>query len=149
MNELQIMKIAKMEHDIQKAVINGANYLDDRQPGWYTRINLDNLDLWESNCCILGQLFMKEAIQCEYANGYEWAIDHFIEPDPFAGVKLHPKAKAGAIRMERENLLGFNFPHELVEDQALWSMLGEMWIVQIEKRKANSGTMLKGIDDGN
>lgn len=38
-------------------VNNGIAYLNEREPGWIVRINLDTLDLSDAHNCILGQLY--------------------------------------------------------------------------------------------
>jgi hypothetical protein len=38
-------------------IARGAAFLDEKQPGWRERIDLGELDLNSSECCILGQLF--------------------------------------------------------------------------------------------
>ena len=49
---------------IAERVAKGAAFLDEREPGWDERIDLDRLDI-DSNCrCILGQLHDKS-----YATG--------------------------------------------------------------------------------
>lgn len=40
----------------EECVAAGAAYLDDTNPGWWRRINLDRLDLSSTCRCILGQL---------------------------------------------------------------------------------------------
>ena len=41
---------------IAERVAKGAAFLDEREPGWDARIDLDTLDLGSSHCCVLGQL---------------------------------------------------------------------------------------------
>jgi hypothetical protein len=41
---------------IAERVTKGAALLDEREPGWWQRINLDTLDLWSPCKCVLGQL---------------------------------------------------------------------------------------------
>jgi hypothetical protein len=41
---------------IADRVAKGAAYLDEREPGWWKRIDLDKLDLRKPCRCILGQL---------------------------------------------------------------------------------------------
>jgi hypothetical protein len=42
---------------IKERVKAGAALLDREEPGWEQRINLETLNLEESCCCVLGQLF--------------------------------------------------------------------------------------------
>jgi hypothetical protein len=41
---------------IAERVAAGAAFLDEREPGWWERINLDELDLHSACRCVLGQL---------------------------------------------------------------------------------------------
>ena len=49
----------------------GANLLDEKYPGWYKKINLDNLDITSCFRCILGQLYGS------YENGIDILSMHF------------------------------------------------------------------------
>lgn len=42
---------------LDRAVARGAALLDERMPGWAARIDLDRLELDDTDRCILGQLF--------------------------------------------------------------------------------------------
>lgn len=35
----------------------GAILLDDMSPGWYTLVDVDELDIWNAEKCILGQVY--------------------------------------------------------------------------------------------
>jgi hypothetical protein len=45
-----------MTTDITARVARGAALLDEREPGWWQRIDLDRLDLRSPCRCVLGQL---------------------------------------------------------------------------------------------
>lgn len=47
---------------IAERVAAGAALLDERQPGWWQRINLDSLDLGSCVGCILGQLYARAGL---------------------------------------------------------------------------------------
>ncbi|MEK7583502.1 MAG: hypothetical protein AAB483_03845 [Patescibacteria group bacterium] len=51
--------------EIDERVQRGAALLDKRVPGWVMRINLETLDIGESQFCVLGQLFKS------YSNGFQ------------------------------------------------------------------------------
>ena len=42
--------------NITERVERGATLLDKKRPGWEKEIDLDNLDMREPKCCIVGQL---------------------------------------------------------------------------------------------
>ncbi len=69
----------------EEAVRNGATLLDIREPGWRSRIRLDELHLPSPRHCVLGQAFEEEALGREP-----------FEPGYFVGV-----AKLGISRSER------------------------------------------------
>lgn len=46
----------------------GAKFLDDTIPGWFERINLDELDMGDDEYCILGQLFDEYVPGCKELN---------------------------------------------------------------------------------
>lgn len=41
---------------VAERVAAGAAYLDDREPGWWERIDMDRLDMSAECLCVLGQL---------------------------------------------------------------------------------------------
>jgi hypothetical protein len=43
-----------------KTVDRGAALLDEREPGWAEKIDLDTLDLSSSCGCVLGQLYLRK-----------------------------------------------------------------------------------------
>lgn len=42
---------------LEENVARGIQLLSEHEPGWRTRINLDILDIWDCNACVLGQLY--------------------------------------------------------------------------------------------
>ena len=56
-------KRATRRSDVQEKVKRGAEFLDEREPGWIKRIDLKKLDMLSPATCILGQL------QGSYAKG--------------------------------------------------------------------------------
>lgn len=59
-----------MRLSVKERVANGARWLDENFPGWMDRINLETLDLNDSERCICGQVFKEEA-----AVSSDWIID--------------------------------------------------------------------------
>lgn len=49
----------------------GARILDRYVPGWWKRIDLGTLDLWDIKQCIAGQLFNGRE---DHYSGYDWAM---------------------------------------------------------------------------
>jgi len=43
----------------------GAVLLDKEYPGWWQRVNPDNLNMWSDHRCVLGQLFGSYNIGCK------------------------------------------------------------------------------------
>ena len=43
-------------NDARAVVEKGARFLDENEPGWVDKINLDELDMGNCTCCILGQV---------------------------------------------------------------------------------------------
>lgn len=87
------MKTVISEEDLRAEEImianveRGAAWLDSINPDWYVSINLENLDLSNSETCICGQIFCEDALQlaldseCEYGfdNGYEYALNTYFD----------------------------------------------------------------------
>lgn len=60
-------------------VRRGVTWLDSVKPEWRTLIDVNRLDVGESDRCVLGQVFKAEAAAHGEANGYCY-VDHRI-PD--------------------------------------------------------------------
>ena len=43
--------------DIRKRAIRGALLLDAKEPGWFRKVDLETLDIWSDDHCVLGQVF--------------------------------------------------------------------------------------------
>lgn len=64
---------------VAERVAAGAAFLDEHDPGWDQRIDLDSLDLDHTCKCILGQAFADETEwhnRC-YDSGYDYAVNRF------------------------------------------------------------------------
>jgi hypothetical protein len=57
-----------------EAVQNGVEWLDAHIPDWYDFIDVDNLNLRNGYCCILGQLF---SVPNETTSGFVIALNAF------------------------------------------------------------------------
>jgi hypothetical protein len=51
--------------DLAERVERGAARLDERRPGWWGEVNVEDLDLWDDCQCVIGQLWG------EYAAGVD------------------------------------------------------------------------------
>lgn len=74
---------AEMDLNVER----GAQLLDEQRPGWYRTITLDELNMGDSSCCIIGQQF-----QGNYYSGvstlselrrprerWRWEVEHGFE----------------------------------------------------------------------
>jgi hypothetical protein len=137
MNSLDAMKLARMEHKMQEAVNSGAKWLDEYDHDWYTMINLSTLDLAEGACCVLGQVFETEAAESNtyYEDGFA-----FVQQTMFT------YSMRMADEQRQDFQYGFNLPSSLANPESFsenhcMSLLTEMWIEQVEKRRANDGSI--------
>lgn len=76
----------------RRAVVAGAEWLDDKKPGWIDLIDLPSLDMFDN--CILDQVFDDESAGGD-STGFSWALDNFrdeLEGDKFIGMGFgaHP-----------------------------------------------------------
>lgn len=99
-------------------VRRGARFMDERHPGWHTKINLDELIMSDGTCCIIGQTY----------GFYGNAVLKLRDAD------FHSRA---VIAWETKH--GFNLPqglrfkgHRKVEEN--WDLLRKLWEVQIQER---------------
>lgn len=47
-----------MVDSLRVRIERGAKLLDERAPGWRSRIDLETLDMRDGACCILGQVYL-------------------------------------------------------------------------------------------
>jgi hypothetical protein len=59
---------------IAERVARGAALLDEREPGWWQRIDLSKLDLASTCRCVLGQLWIDMAIEDDEEDPYNMAL---------------------------------------------------------------------------
>lgn len=43
--------------EVEERVMRGARLLDEKVPGWEEKVNLKFLDMGDSFCCVLGQVY--------------------------------------------------------------------------------------------
>jgi hypothetical protein len=122
-------------------VERGAEWLDEKEPGWANKINIETLDIGLSDSCICGQLFVDRIQELAVQNGYQYAISKYFKSSQTIGwpsSALSEMANLGfAMSVEQES----------TPDETVWEYLTIYWVAQIEKRLANSGDMLPTIID--
>jgi hypothetical protein len=108
--------------NIEAAASRGACYLDERDPGWALRIDVDNLDMWSLRSCILGQLSGKGS----YSLG---AQRLGIDAGPY------PCARGVPLSI----WYGFNLPVQLDHGFSTWEALDQAWTHEILTRVKGNG----------
>ena len=110
---------------LQQRVQKGAQLLDEKQPGWYKRVNLKTLKLNECTNCVLGQL-----------SGSYWKRQNIdvLPADEVIACNL-PKTDVDSFLKLFVNY-GFNTDEHLTvaEDNAIFEQLTSLWKKQINKR---------------
>jgi hypothetical protein len=67
-----------MQLSTEERVANGARWLDEKFPGWESRIDPGTLDLTSGHHCICGQVFDERAEQSGVDNGFNYATIHLF-----------------------------------------------------------------------
>lgn len=103
-----------MRNELAECVKRGSTLLDHQQPNWYKNIDLNKLDLSDSDKCILGQTFgnfYENPLVSEFILGhdefYEFVEDH-----------------------------GFYLLNEIEYRDYGWKLLRELWTDEIKTRQA-------------
>lgn len=96
-----------MLEKLQKAVVNGAAYLDANHPGWHNCIDTGNLNLASGSFCVLGQMFVQ--------------YDNFFD-------QLEP------VNINRYNADEYGF---MVKEPSYYPTLTQLWLVEIMARRKN------------
>ena len=126
-------------------VAKGAQFLDEKIPDWYTKINTDTLDMTDGSCCIIGQLYPRDGFTWTLKYTYNWnnktAQDHgfFIEDLP-EGCDCPNCSTAETT----ENGMEMDGPRW----NALYAELKECWLGQIADRLNVSAGTLTQADNG-
>lgn len=71
--------MTEISEETHQAVKRGVSWLDEKYPGWETKIDLDKLAMADCNYCVIGQAVgdFHVAIQEGALDGnYDWAIEH-------------------------------------------------------------------------
>lgn len=91
-----IINYAELDENAER----GAQMLDKRRPGWHRKISLDELNMADGSCCVIGQNFngsYAPAVRGLSAGSsphlassqYAWEIDHGFLP-PVLNAPLFP-----------------------------------------------------------
>lgn len=110
----------EVERSIARAA-RGAKLLDEKQPGWWKRINQPMLDMSNASRCIMGQAWMPH-------NGFThrgWSgISDLFGEDPHKGAVKY----------------GFTISdtalNTYIEEKKVWDLLASAWIYEIRERRA-------------
>lgn len=73
-----------------RIVERGAQFLDEAEPGWVDRIDLDELDLGSGCNCVLGQLYLSEHPRTRNKwDAYSRKAEELgIDPDSYQAARL-------------------------------------------------------------
>jgi hypothetical protein len=113
---------------LRRRVNRGARWLDGQIPEWFNTVDLTKLNL-ESECaCILGQLAW-DYNKTSYRN----CISVFIADSALDVVR-------GPVVLSGPEACYYGFAFDDFADQWV-DFLEAEWVVQIEKRRAEAGTM--------
>lgn len=135
MTEIQIK-----EQEAREAARNGAAILDERVPGWASKIDLDELRLSSCTQCVLGQLcetITGSVVRASFSNSpYSSAYKRLFQEDPgYSEASIRkgfmPLATPSrlASRTYDHELV---FPHEVAD--AYKAALEDEWAHQVNQR---------------
>lgn len=125
---------------VESRVEAGAKWMDKNEPGWFNKIPIEELEMEDGERCICGWVFKDMTSRMGY---YYW-IDKYAYNDDYGN--LTP-VNLGFLACEgfHQDCEGFHQNERLVSTLQEYSHLAESWILQIEKRRADSGTALEVI----
>lgn len=101
----------------------GAAFLDKKRPGWFNKIDLDVLAMYDGCYCVLGQLDGSFEVGCDNLGITS------ISADDLMFTKL-PKGIVSAMKA------GFTIAPYDYNRQASWQYLQDAWVEAIVARKA-------------
>jgi len=146
----------RMAQELSENVERGAKFLDKLNLGdvpWYNQINTSEIDLSSGTECIAGQLFMDHVLESLYSydHGFHYMVEEYFEGETdvaaYCGFNLHPDVLTLMSDSDDEAVkscewLGkLNF-FAIHRSYVMYEYIAEEWVYQIEKRRANDGSML-------
>lgn len=79
-------------YEAEPRVAAGAAWMDEKFPGWESKVNLLRLDIGIPFMCVLGQVFREHAPL--HSNGYYWALNNLMDGDGSLSIDLGFNATA-------------------------------------------------------
>jgi hypothetical protein len=123
----------------------GARLLDRYDPNWYEHIDIDTLNMYRGQYCVIGQLYMPGT----HVFAYEEALSAlFLDPkwyNPIALLADEEKTLYQALSDEEHTypvaFLGFDVPFGEDEDDVdqHYAWLKDAWIAEIDFRREHDG----------
>jgi hypothetical protein len=136
----------KAEMALTQMVERGASWLDSMNPLWFMQINIDNLDLRDSERCICGQFFCEDALSAVHEDGYEYLRSTGYE---YAMYKYFDGNETEMIRHGFQAVTNYTAKNEDYDDiiyssvyrtpSSQYHFLGYEWVRQIYIRKVAHG----------
>jgi hypothetical protein len=102
-------------------VQRGARLLDRERPDWIEKVNSHRLLMSDGKRCIVGQTFM---------NGLKDPYNEGLDKLGITEEDYHPAAFIHGFDLE-----AYEYPTNEFETGEAWSILAELWIAEIDKRK--------------
>jgi hypothetical protein len=129
----RMSQVHRIDCRLAPDVERGCSFLDGAQPDWFERIDIGTLEMANTHSCICGQVFLQRVIDQAGAYKCSDGYDYFVHEFDTNGVKL------GFDIPSREYGDGCEPAHRYLA----FAILATLWIEQIEKRRANAGTMFR------
>lgn len=131
-----------LEHKPMKERVKaGAKFLDKKIPGWYNKIDLETLQMYDCMTCILGQLYYDYKDTDGNNSGYFAATEALFGGTPFSEMADDTWPSLGE---QRAINLGFNKHNEDIEELIVsgnendpYEELNVLWIAEIMERRNN------------
>lgn len=134
--------------DFSEDIKRGVKLLDERFPGWESKVDLGTLDLASGVRCVLGQVFVEDFVNGlaeEHGEHYDGAVDYLFDGNYTQAIShgFCTDTTSYAKEVSKYNEFvkavdpAYNGDFSSKADSFLWDALGEQWIETIKaKRKA-------------
>ncbi len=134
--------VRAVETEIANVVDKGETFLNEREPDWWKRISIPDLDMTRGHACICGQLFMDKVTawdEVDYiGDGYEYASQKVLPENDregeTMGFVLPPKT--GSLADEFDELEAW-----------AWEKLAHEWIYRVQYHQNKSILRHLGVDE--